>query len=87
MSTNHTLVPRPTSPTNTKEVIPYSVAIEVPQLPGRVAGDNTRRKIVTKANSANPIGAIAAHYTWAFATFGFRACGGCPRITTTSYVW
>ena len=35
---------RPTSPANAKEVIPYSVAIKVPQLPGRVAGDSTRRK-------------------------------------------
>ena len=62
------LVPRPTSLVDTKGVIQYSVAIEVPQLPGKVPGDNTHCKIATKANSENLTGAIRAHYTWAFVT-------------------
>ena len=79
---NRTIVPQPTSPADVKEVIPYSVAIKVLQLPGRVVGDSTQRKIATKANSVNQTGAIRAHYTWAFTTFGFQACGGHPGITT-----
>ena len=86
VSTNHTLVPRPTSPTGVKEVIPYSVAIKMPQLLGRVLGDSTQRKTTTMANSANLTGVIRAHYTWTFTTFGFRACSGCLGITATPCV-